>query len=194
MALQECGLNVNKLSRELQAHGTIEFPCAGYTSFHTEKEEDDIPWHWHEEMEIIYIREGRLNLKVPSKEMYLEQGDCAVINSNVLHYASAIEHCRLCSLVFSPRLITGEGNTVFVQKYMRPLISSKSFTGYVFPEGYLQEITGYFQSAFTALSEDAFGYEFTVRDNLSKVCLFLYHEFEEQMKGIVTERDKIAGG
>ena len=45
MALQECGLNLNRVSKELQPHGTIDFPCAGYTSYHTERQEDIIPWH-----------------------------------------------------------------------------------------------------------------------------------------------------
>lgn len=43
MALQECGLNLNKSSKELQPHGSLEFPCAGYASSHTDKQEDIIP-------------------------------------------------------------------------------------------------------------------------------------------------------
>ena len=60
MALQECGLNLNRVSKELQPHGTIAFPCAGYTSYHSERQEDIIPWHWHDEMELVYIADGKM--------------------------------------------------------------------------------------------------------------------------------------
>lgn len=30
MALQDCALNLNRTGRELQPHGTPDFPCAGY--------------------------------------------------------------------------------------------------------------------------------------------------------------------
>ena len=63
MALQECGLNLNRVSKELKPHGSIEFPCAGYASHHTEHPEAVIPWHWPEEMEIVMITEGQMKLK-----------------------------------------------------------------------------------------------------------------------------------
>ena len=89
MALQECGLNLNRVSKELQPHGSFEFPCAGYASQHKKKTEDTIPWHWHEEMEIIWIAEGQLKLKTSSSSFLLSKGQIAVINSNILHYAAA---------------------------------------------------------------------------------------------------------
>lgn len=182
MALQKCGLNVNRASRELQAHGTIEFPCAGYASSRTEKAEDIIPWHWHEEMEMIYLKEGRLDLKIPSKKFAMKAGDCAVINSNILHYAAAVNSCRLCSLVFSPKLIAGDYGAVFFRQYLQPLISSSSFSGYLIPDENISEIAGCFQKAFDALARDDFGYEFTVRENLSSICLFLYRQFYDEIQ------------
>ena len=60
MALQECGLNLNNVSKELRPHGTIEFPCAGYSSCYTEGTQDVIPLHWYEEIEVIYIKQGQI--------------------------------------------------------------------------------------------------------------------------------------
>lgn len=45
MALHECGLNLNRGLKELQMHGTLDFPCAGYAAFYTDNPEDTIPWH-----------------------------------------------------------------------------------------------------------------------------------------------------
>ena len=35
MALQECRLNLDRKLKELRPHGTLEFPCAGYSSYYT---------------------------------------------------------------------------------------------------------------------------------------------------------------
>ena len=79
MALQECGLNLNRASNELQPHGSIEFPCAGYASRHTARPDDVIPWHWHEELELVLITEGQMNLKTPSVSLLLQKGKGFII-------------------------------------------------------------------------------------------------------------------
>lgn len=94
MVRKDFGFLLNRASKELKPHGTTEFPCAGYASRHTERSKNVIPWHWHEEMEIIYIASGTLRAKVPSRTFILEQGDCIVINANVLHFAAAEGGCR----------------------------------------------------------------------------------------------------
>lgn len=177
MALQECGLNLNKVSKELQPHGSLEFPCAGYSSSYTDAQEDVIPWHWHEEMEIIYIEDGRMKVKIPSKEFLLEKGDCIVINSNMLHYAAAVTECKLRSFVFSQSLITGNEDSVFAKKYMQPLLTCNHFSYYFIKAGENENVAECFKRAFEALEQDCYGYEFTVRENLSRICLFLYGEF-----------------
>lgn len=181
MALQECGLNLNRVSKELQPHGSLEFPCAGYSSHHTEKQEDIIPWHWHEEIEIVYIEHGKMRIKIPSKTFLLNSGDCVVINANMLHYAVAAPECKLRSLVFSPALITGKDDFAFAKKYMQPLLSCHSFSGYYVDGETNENIACWFNCAFEALAGDDYGFEFIVRENLSRICLFLHKEFKPQM-------------
>lgn len=180
MALQECGLNLNRVSKELLPHGTLEFPCAGYSSFHTDRQEDTIPWHWHEEIEIVYMAEGQMEIKIPSKSFLLKKGDCVVINSNVLHYGAAVVECELHSLVFSPALITGNEDFVFAKKYMHPLLTCNSFCGYLIKAGDNENVAHWFNCAFEALVKDYYGYEFIVREKLSRICLFLCGEYNPQ--------------
>ena len=173
MPLQECGLNLNRVSMELQPHGSAEFPCAGYSSSHTDRPEDAIPWHWHEEMELVYISRGRMDVKTPGKSFTLGQGELAAINSNTLHFASAAPECELHSLVFSPALITGGVQSVFARKYIQPLISS-AFSGYKFSGEDARQAAVWFSAAFDALAQDSPGFEFIVRESLSRICLLLY--------------------
>ena len=173
MPLQECGLNLNRVSMELQPHGSTEFPCAGYSSSHTDRPEDAIPWHWHEEMELVYIARGGMNVKTPGKSFVLVQGELAAINSNTLHFAAAAPECVLHSLVFSPAFITGGGQSAIARKYIQPLISS-AFSGYKLSGEDARQAAGWFNAAFEALAQDSPGFEFIVRESLSHICLLLY--------------------
>ena len=40
MGLKECGLNLSRDNKELKPHGTIDFPCAGYSSCYRDSEDD----------------------------------------------------------------------------------------------------------------------------------------------------------
>ena len=193
MALQLCGLNLNRVSKELQPHGSLEFPCAGYSSHHTEKSEDIIPWHWHEEIEIVQITNGKMRLKTPASSFLLGEGQMVVINSNILHYAEAAPECTLHSLVFSPALITGGNDSAFANKYILPLLSCRLFTGCQIEYEYSKRVSNWFNCAFDALENDRHGFEFIVRENLSHICFYLYNKFESQLKvqSAVLDQDNI---
>lgn len=181
MALQQCGLHTNRSYKELQAHGSPEFPCACYAQHYTDRPEDVIPWHWHEEIEMIYIASGRMTVRIPQESFLLEAGDCVIINGNILHYAIATPECDLRSLVFHASLISGRDNSVYDAKYVRPLLSCPTFTGYLVRKGTDDDIAVWFNQAHKALTTDTFGYEFTVRESLSRICLYLYKELAPQM-------------
>lgn len=177
MALQKCGLNRNNKNKELQPHGSLEFPCAGYESTHTDSINDFIPWHWHEEFEIIRITKGAMKLQVLTETFFIHTGEIAFINANTLHCASGAPYCELQSLVFSPLLITGNINSAFAVKYVSPLISCTHFSCFVL-KNKNQPVANWFSVAFEALKNDVFAYEFIVREQLSHLILSIYSELK----------------
>ena len=176
MALQECGLNMNSTQKELRPHGTAEFPCAGYESEHTPSPDDVIPWHWHEEFEVIFIPEGVLRLKILSETYVVKQGELAIINSGVLHYGDTDNYCHLQSIVFSPLLITGTADSDFSEKYVRPLMECCDFSCLIFPA--TDPLSTEYKAAFEALKTDRFAFEFTVREVLSHIIIEAYRKYE----------------
>jgi len=188
MALQKCGLNRNSKNKELQPHGSLEFPCAGYESVHTSSISDFIPWHWHEEFEIIHIINGCMKLQVLSKTFFVHEGETAVINANMLHSASGAPRCELQSLVFSPLLVTGSVNSAFSLKYIMPLISCGSFSCLILNDKN-QPVSDWFSDAFGALKNDAFSYEFIVREQLSRMMLTVYSEIKPQPDTSMVHQD-----
>lgn len=185
MSLQSCGLNRSNTRKELQPHGTIEFPCAGYLSHHTNSPSDAIPWHWHEEMEVIYLVDGALKLQIPGSEYLLHKNDLVVINANILHYAIGQPSGTLQSLVFSPFLLTNGCNTAFYKKYIGPLIACTDFT--LWQTNHETDIRR-FSEAFSALETDAFAYEFTVREALSHLVLHCYEQLHPSLSASPKEK------
>ena len=49
-----CHVNLNPRKKELKAHGSLAFPCAGYQESYSKHGCREFPWHWHEEIEMIY--------------------------------------------------------------------------------------------------------------------------------------------
>lgn len=209
MALQKCALNLNRIGKELQPHGTPEFPCAGYSSVYRDTEDNVIPWHWHEELEMVYIESGNLKLQIPGKTFHLKQGKGFVINSNIPHFAKAEGICDLHSLVFHPLLISGSPDSVFASRYVTPLIHCRTFDGcllnpdttrYIAPldtaghtalfdsAGSLT-LTDAFNRAFEAMLSEQPGYEFTVREHLSRICLALFAQYEHEIDSGKAEPD-----
>lgn len=176
MILNECGVRVNDSLKELKPQGTIDYPCNAYSSFHSCHQEDDIPWHWHEELEIIYIRTGQMEIMVPSKSLTVNEGEMIVINSNVLHYGKSIADTQINSFVFSTSLISGGENYIFYKKYIKPLLSLNKFDFFNIKKEDNQDMIELFLRAFKATDIEEIGYEFIVRENLSKIVMYLYKE------------------
>ena len=183
MGIQKCGLNLDLTKKELLPHGTFEFPCAGYLEHYNQQPNDNIPWHWHNELEVIYLSSGKLKIQVPGRAYLLSEGDCFLINSGILHCAAAQSGCELHSIVFSPLLLTGSNDSVFAKKYIHPLTQCSAFSACLLePAANRREIEEVNQ-AFDALLHDSPGFEFTVREKLSALCYAVYRQFESSIAG-----------
>lgn len=194
MPLQRCGLNLNRDRRELKPHGTLDFPCAVYSSEHAEFLYDEFPWHWHEEMEFIHLTEGKLKLQVPGKILYVQKGESIFINSRILHCGIAEDSCEKLSVVFHPELMGGDAS-IFAQKYINPIVQLQTLDCCLFhsePQ-WMSEISRYLLNVFDAMTGEGIGYEFIVRENLSKVCLALYRQYVSEMaeNHVKPDQDKL---
>lgn len=176
MALQSCGLNLDRTSREMRPHGTIDFPCAGYAARYDDRPGDVVPWHWHGEMEVMRVTEGAMLVRVPAARLQAEAGDLVCVNANVLHCARALCPSRLDSIVFAPSLVAGGEESVFWKRYLQPLTGCAAFDALRLPAGE-SEAAAWFGAAFEALEKETRGFEFAVRESLSRLCVYLSERF-----------------
>lgn len=133
-----------------------------------------IPSHWHRELEIFVLLEGEVQVGAGECTYGLKAGDGCFVNTEVIHSftADVSSPCRYRSFVFSPDLIGGTPGSIFDTAYVRPLLER----GAAFLKFQGEDDQVYFeqfQRAFLACEEEEYGYEFQMRDALSRIVLFV---------------------
>lgn len=175
--MQMTELTLGSDLKELIAHGTPLFPCAGYDEDFDKFITGDVPWHWHEEIELVVVYMGTSLVECGSDSFTLAQDEGIFINSNVLHYLKPLggEKCKIISLLFHPSLIAGSPQSVFEQKYVSPIISCRCITGIRFapPDTWQLEARDAIVQAHSAYEREEFGYELVVRERLTHMWLQL---------------------
>lgn len=175
MALSLCGpVTTDQQGRELVEHGTPLFPVACY---HDNLSEADVPWHWHDELEILVVETGTARVAVSGTDHIVKQGEGFFVNSGVLHgvWSEGTEPCRLQSVVFHPRLVGGSVDSILWQKYLEPLISDpcRPYVHFINVQEWEDTASRAIQEAWQACVSEEEGFEFDVRERLSKLIFLL---------------------
>ena len=183
MAIVDCTVQADATGRELTQHGTYDFPVACY---HDDLQEISIPWHWHEELELLIVHQGTSLVDTGSGPVELGEGCGCFINSGVLHTclnARENQPCRYHSLVFAPSLVGAESTSVFWQKYILPLTGSGIGFQRLSPEiPWQREALQATESAWQAVLREEEDYELRVREMLSRVVLLLRKNLGAEQK------------
>lgn len=66
--------------------------------------------HWHNDVELVYVREGAVRMGINSETRVLRQGDLAVCSSGDIHfYDSREQESEILLLIFPPQLVGAPG-------------------------------------------------------------------------------------
>lgn len=193
MALSICGpVSTDRQGRELMEHGTPLFPVACY---HDNISEAEVPWHWHDELEILVVETGIARVCVNGTDHAVKQGEGFFVNAGVLHgvWPEGTEGCFLCSMVFHPRLVGGGVDSILWQKYLEPLLSDpyRPCVHFANMQEWECAASKVIQEAWQICVSEAEGFEFEVRERLSRLIFLLskYHPAEEKRLSEKTLRD-----
>ncbi len=113
---------------ELLQRGTADFP---FELYHIDRMHPKyvMAHHWHTELEIVRVIEGKLNLRLNDREYTAKQGDVLFFNSEVIHSAVPDE-CEYECIVFDASIFAF--NTEF-KAFVSNLINHDSFITEYFP-------------------------------------------------------------
>lgn len=188
-------LEIKEDGEQILAHANDPFP---HTSFYTEPEKFPggcIPWHWHADVEVMYVVQGQLELRTNMGEYMLSAGDAAFLNSNVLHHQKAYGSVKTITLnqVFDASLISGRHGSIFEQKYVNPMLKCREIDVLLFRQSDVRQrkIIDLIKRAQDTSEEQAYGYEILVRNDLSSMWLLLNQEAGERLS--VKKVTKFAG-
>lgn len=88
--------------------------------------QSEVPWHWHDEMEILSITKGRAVYKTSRQEYILRQGDAIFLNTGVLHMLRPLEPNTVsCAHLFERTFLSGAAGNWLDIKYLTPVVAQR---------------------------------------------------------------------
>lgn len=161
--------------KENRAHGEFDYPVAVYLNNLKDLYDHSVSWHWHEEIEIVLVKEGKAIFSANDNSFELTEGQGLFLNRNVLHsmHPCEGENCIFYSLVFHLSIIAPLGNNLIANKYIFPLMTSLRFLVLDSSVESHKEMLAFALAACKVNEQQAFGYEFETRKYLTDFWLML---------------------
>ena len=180
MNVPNCLIETDNTRRELVQHGTTMFPTA---FFNHSMKNNLIPWHWHEDMEVGIVVNGEVEVLIDTEKYIVSEGDGFFVNSGVLHEMAESGGTKgeFYSIVFHPRLVGGNADSIFWNKYLQPLMTNTSLKGMKLEHKveWQNEIVKLVEKAWENNVKEEMGYEFEIRHYLSRM-IFLLSEYKKK--------------
>ncbi len=135
--------------RENKSHGEHSYPFSIYSCVIPDLFSEVLP-HWHEEMEIILIKEGKGIVSVDFEKRVLTAPAIMFILPGQLHGICQYEKERMEyeNIIFHPRLLQSHDNDIFDQQYLTPLLD-----GMIQMPTFLEEVDTGFSLLYAPLKE-----------------------------------------
>ena len=119
---------VSKLYQELKEnrpHGTREYPYSQYFIYNP-KGKFHIPVHWHDEVEIIYIKKGKLTIYIGEEKILANQGEVFFVNTGDLHFMESDDiNVEYYTLLFPLTFLSFKMDSALEKEFFLPLRQKK---------------------------------------------------------------------
>lgn len=114
---------MNRHLREIKTHGTPSFPFICY-KFLEDTNKVFVSPHWHEEIEIIYIKKGTLYLTINNESFIGKENDIFIINTEELHEMHTEDNPVLYyAFLFSMSMLSFKPEDTVENNYIKPIMS-----------------------------------------------------------------------
>lgn len=150
--------------KEKKSHGTANFP-AGYYHITKSHPQYAMPYHWHEELELIRIESGEFEVTVNETAIPAKAGDVILVNSGFLHGGTPRDCVYEC-LVFPVSLLFSQTHA---SHFLNQLDSQDLILDTYYPAGQAPLITELAEHLFTLLRQSETGNELQ--------CLGILYQF-----------------
>ncbi|WP_411677376.1 AraC family transcriptional regulator [Caproicibacter sp.] len=171
--------------RELKQHGTAEFPFRISEEKILEYENKRFNCHWHKEIELAVVFEGKMVYKANEKEYIIETGDCLFVNANALHMGWSIgdQPCVYHAITMDPSICCPSGSELW-EKYVGSILECTSLTSILFREDndWNSEFISKIKEADQLYQQKGPCYEFLIKSAVLKAWSILYRHYRAYLK------------
>lgn len=165
--------------RELTPHGTAYQPFQVLHFPMPEQMQFRVMGHWHEEIEILYLRRGAYRLERNMQEERLSEGTVCIIGSEELHQLEALERGSLHSVIlFHPRILSFEMMDEGQARFIHPLLTGqRRFPGQLTAQcGCYDEICRLLADMYTLWDKKGSGWYLRCKADLLQLVALLAEE------------------
>lgn len=172
---------------EVKVNHHPDFPVSVYYAEMKATQLHNIRWHWHNEFELIYMKEGEINLLLGDSSLILKAGEAVLISSR-LHHSLELTN-RNCAvfytLLFHSDAIFNQQQLSIDMKYLSPILSNWDFDYLLLnsTDEKGKKIIQYAKNIYSNFVNKEFGYELICKANL---CLI----WVEMMKMLSSQKKK----
>lgn len=158
---------------ETVRHGSSSYPFRFYYENLALFDFNCVEWHWHTELEFVYIESGTVTLWIGEKQFVLPAGSGVFINSKILHRFYSPAEAVIPNFVFMPSFIAPQDSLIY-EKYILPVLSSSLAFQVFHGENGWQAKALSVMKQIIAVQEHASSRELATACLLQKLWLLLY--------------------
>ncbi|RHC84301.1 AraC family transcriptional regulator [Blautia obeum] len=182
---------VDSARRELEKHGTENFPMTVNHDDLWSFEGKNVPIHWHNDLEINLIREGEAVFQVYQKSYRVRTGEGFLLNRNVPHSCSSPgnEHVRYSTILVRPDFLYGDFGSDVERKCFQPFLQNSAIPC-IYLTGFDEngkEILQKLNQVEEAFDRKRFCYELKIKGLLCEAFAMILYGHRQELTKFVPE-------
>lgn len=167
--------------RELREHGDLEYPLGIYEDDLKNIQMKNIRWHWHDELEFLFVKSGSGDFYVGDNCYTITAGGGILVNQGALHsyqITPGYENCHYDAIVFHPTLLFSHGQAKLSSVYLQPILTDSAMSALPLTgeTPWKQSILELFQQIIKINREKSFCYELYTKQYLLQIWILLLEQ------------------
>ncbi|MFC5649113.1 helix-turn-helix domain-containing protein [Paenibacillus solisilvae] len=146
--------------------------------------------HWHDHIEWVYVKEGKIRIQIDAAYEQLNKGELAFVNSKQLHSAAKLSpDTELICIVFNEALVRGSGLDITELNYFMPYLHQPMRWPSLMRQSdpYIEEMNDAFSRLLEEFERKDAGYELLVKAELLRI-FGLYFRYAQKEAAVSTAR------
>jgi hypothetical protein len=170
-------MSEKSILKENVSHGSNAFPCCVYNNDLGYKEHL-LDYHWHNEIEFLYLSQGKAIFQIDSRLIELNENQAIIINRGEIHSGYSLEHsyCVYNSVVFGLDMLYSSPQDICYDRYIRPLAGGEfkmpqSING---KSRWEEEILSHIKNIIKSFTVKSEGYESDIKSSILKIFSLIF--------------------